>query len=204
MSQEVALFALLSLITLVSGYWVVRCRNLVHAAFWLMPTFFGVALLFLLLGNELLFTVQLLIYSGAIPITVLFVLMLTREVMRPDRTEFNRLGAFGAAAAVLFLGLCLAGARTAGNPVPPPSVPVGLTRRVGEAFLTDYLLPFEVASLMLLGALVGAVYLARSDKKARSEVVGLERKKLIDQAREEEKSADAAAAGMARRRGDSV
>lgn len=204
MSQEVVLFSLLSIVTLGSGFWVVRSRNLVHAAFWLMPTFFGVALLFLLLGNELLFTVQLLIYSGAIPITVLFVLMLTREVMRPDRAEFNRLGPFGAAAAALFLGLCLAGARTAGNPRPSASVPADLTRRVGEGFLTEYLLPFEVASLMLLGALVGAVYLSRADKKPRSEIVGLERRKLLDRAMEGKADADAAAAGMADRRGDSV
>lgn len=167
MTGETILFYALSTGTLASGFGVARARNLVHAAFWTMPCFLGVACLFLLLQNELLFTIQFLIYAGAIPITVLFVLMLTREVMSPGRNEQNAMWPLGVGCAILFLGLALAFIRTIPDAVPAPTVPRELTKDVGRGFLTTYLLPFEVASLLLLGSLVGSVYLARAEKRPR-------------------------------------
>lgn len=194
MSQESVLFWILSLFTLGSGVAVVRSRNLVHAAFWLMPCFFAVACLFLLLGNELLFTIQLLIYAGAIPITVLFVLMLTQEVMNPRRREVNSLGVLAAASSIFFVLLGWIGARSVEAVTSLRDVPPELTKDVGRGFLTNYLLPFEVASLLLLGALVGAVYLSRADLKPNSSIVGLARRKLKKE--EEEGDADDSAAKL--------
>lgn len=182
MSPELPyLFYLLAGMCVVTGALVVGSRNLVHAAFWTMPCFLSVACLFLLLGNGLLFTVQLLIYAGAIPITVLFVLMLTREVMSEKRNEQGKLWPLGVATALAFLLLMLVHIRTVPNPdqfmdFPKQSGEIAgreyaeydLTKKIGEGFLGDYLLPFELSSLLLLGSMVGAVYLARADRKRRA------------------------------------
>jgi NADH-quinone oxidoreductase subunit J len=175
------LFYLLAGICVVTGALVVGARNLVHAAFWTMPCFLSVACLFLLLGNGLLFAVQFLIYAGAIPITVLFVLMLTREVMSEKRNEQGKLWPLGVATALAFLLLTLVHIKSAPTldqfqPFPTQSGAVAgrdygeydLTKKIGEGFLGDYLLPFELSSLLLLGSMVGAVYLARADRKRRA------------------------------------
>jgi NADH:ubiquinone oxidoreductase subunit 6 (subunit J) len=165
MTGETILFYLLGGATLAAALGVARSPNLVHAAFWTMPCFLGVACLFLLLQNELLFTIQLLIYAGAIPITVLFVLMLTREVMGEGRREHNRLWPLGVACGILFLAFALTFIPAVPDAQPAPGVPEELTKDVGRAFLSGYLLPFEVASLLILGSMVGAIYLARAERR---------------------------------------
>lgn len=165
MTAETVLFYLLSAGTLGAAIGVARSHNLVHAAFWTMPCFLGVACLFLLLQNELLFTIQFLIYAGAIPITVLFVLMLTREVMSEGRKEHTRMWPLGVACAILFLGLVVTFVKSVPNVTPAQTVSSELTKDVGRGFLTTYLLPFEVASLLLLGSMVGAIYLARAERR---------------------------------------
>jgi NADH:ubiquinone oxidoreductase subunit 6 (subunit J) len=173
------LFYFLATGAVVTGALVVLAKNLVHAAFWTMPCFLSVACLFLLLGNGLLFTVQLLIYAGAIPITVLFVLMLTREVMSEKRDEQGKLWPLAVATALSFLLLMVVHLRSVENPSqfkPFPQAAVAgrdyaefdLTKETGFGFLGDYLLPFELSSLLLLGSMVGAVYLARADRKVRA------------------------------------
>jgi NADH-quinone oxidoreductase subunit J len=165
---DALLFYALAALVLVTGVLTVSSRNLVHAAFWMMPCFLGVGCLFLYLGNELLFAVQLAIYAGAIPIMVLFVLMLTREVMSEGREEHGKLWPLGLATALTFLLVAIAHIRTVGEPLDIPSVPTDLTHAIGEGFLTSYLLPFELASMLLLATMVGAVYLARADKRKGS------------------------------------
>jgi NADH:ubiquinone oxidoreductase subunit 6 (subunit J) len=169
MSSEVVLFYVLTAIVLLAGLLVVASRNLVHAAFWLMPCFLGIACLFLLLGSELLFAVQLLIYAGAVPILVLFVLMLTREVMSKERKERGLLWPLGIIVALAFLVVALPLLRTVPEGEPATTVPTELTKEIGAGFVTDYVLPFEVASVVLVGALVGAVYLARSGRRSAEE-----------------------------------
>jgi NADH:ubiquinone oxidoreductase subunit 6 (subunit J) len=165
MTVETVLFYVMGFLTVMTGLFVVRSKNLVHAAFWTMPCFLNVAFLFLLLGNELMFTVQLLIYAGAIPITVLFVLMLTREVMSEDRIEQGKFWPLGVAVATMFLIFAIIQLKSVPEPTSIGAVSDKLTAQVGEGFLTGYLLPFEAASLMLLGSLVGAIYLARADRR---------------------------------------
>lgn len=167
MSSETVLFYALSAEVLLTGLAVVTARNLIRSAFWLMPCFLGVACLFLLLDNALLFTVQLLIYAGAVPILILFVLMLTREVMDGQRKEQGRLWPLGLATALTFLLFALPRVRSVPEPPSVGPVPSGLTEAIGSGFLNGYVLPFEVASLLLVGALVGAVYLAHSPKRTR-------------------------------------
>ena len=166
--METALFYGIVGLVLVSGAAVVLLRNLVHAGLWLIVCFLGVACLFLILQSELLFAIQLTIYAGAIPILLLFVLMLTREVMSVEQRAHSRMWPLGAGTALVFLTIALPKTEEIGTSAVLPPVPSDLTGRIGRGFLGEYVLPFEVASLLLLAALVGAIYLARAEKAPAS------------------------------------
>jgi len=160
---QYALFGLVAATVLVPAVLVVTVRNLVRAAFWLLPAFLGVAAAFLLLGADFLAMVQVLIYAGAIMLLLLFVLMLTRSPGDARVPQSNRLTLW---AGVLCTALALAIVVITGAsywPVASSAPAPGFTRAVGEALLGPYLLPFEVASVLLLSAMVGAIVIARKE-----------------------------------------
>ena len=153
-------------VTLASALFVVTARNLVHAALSLIVTFFGVAVLFVLLEAGFLAAVQVVLYIGAIAILIIFAIMLTRRVMQDAGPQTNRLwwlGALMAAALLAALGGVLSQVQypLANTPVPPDSL-----IQLGASFVdpNQYLLPFELASVLLLVALVGSIVVA-GDKK---------------------------------------
>src|SRR5512147_421332 len=106
MTGEQIVFLLVALFTLVSGFFVVTSRNLVHAALWLVSTLFGVAVTYSLLHANFLAVVQVVVYIGAIAILFIFAVMLTRKDMRDQGPQMNRIWWVGAILAVLtFVGL---------------------------------------------------------------------------------------------------
>jgi NADH-quinone oxidoreductase subunit J len=143
---------------------VVLGRNLVHSAIALIFTFFGVAALYVLLDAEFLAAVQVLIYIGGITILLLFAIMLTSRLSPRGMEIFNKqvLPAALITGGILFALLYAAwlGIRPAG---PPPPF-LDSTTSLGTMFLTSHVLPFEVASVLLLVAMVGAILLARKDR----------------------------------------
>ena len=160
-------FYTMTAMTLISALVVVSNRNIVHAGFWLLPTFLGVAGLYALLNAHFFVVVQVLIYVGAILVLMLFALMLTLDVMNPLIPQTNRFGLAAAicsfiSAACIFWILYMQ-PWNAGH----FSVPNGLeqTRELGAALIGPYAFPFEIASLLLLAALIGAVVLAKSEKE---------------------------------------
>src|SRR5919202_3180030 len=155
-------FAVLAGITLIAGFFTVTFRNVFHAALALVGTFFGVASMYLLLEAEFLAVVQVLIYVGAISVLILFAIMLTRGLMRTtDESGTNNQWAIAAIiAAFLFLGMLLISLQGPW-PVNPSSIAGDLVPALGTALLTTYVLPFEIASVLLLAALVGALVIAR-------------------------------------------
>lgn len=159
--------------TIGSGLMVVTTRNLVHAALWLVSTLFGVAVAYALLNANFIAVVQVVVYIGAIAILFIFAVMLTRKDMRDSGPQMNKNWWAGALVAVLvFAGLTFllsdwSGFRNTAADLPAEFDAIGL---LGEALTSPeaFVLPFEVASVLLLAALVGAVYVAfnpRSDKK---------------------------------------
>jgi len=150
----------------VSGIAAVRLvtnKNLVHAALYLVVTLLGMAIIFLLLTAEFVAWVQVLIYVGAVIVLLLFGLMLTRAQI--GQTALDRqqrwvaapvaLALFAVTTPVLwrhFDGQMISLERTTGN-----------TRDLGLELFTRFVLPFEIVSVLLLAALVGAVYLAKRD-----------------------------------------
>lgn len=146
---------------LASALVVVHGRNLVHSAFALLATFFSAAVFYALLGADFLAGAQVLIYVGGILTLLLFGVMLTNRIFDVNlRTETFQVGPAALAAAGVFATLTLVIVKT-------PWRQMSLleegptTAKIGQLLVTEYLLPFEVASVLLLVALLGAAMLVR-------------------------------------------
>jgi len=155
-----ASFYLLGGMTLAAALGMVLTRNLFHSALCLGVALLGVAGLYLYLGAEFLAVVQVLIYVGAILTLLVFGVMLTARMADPTVPPLNR-QAWAAALVALGIGWALvtALARTPALGQAPATV-VPLTE-LGAGLVTTYVLPFEVLSLILVSALVGAIVIAR-------------------------------------------
>jgi NADH-quinone oxidoreductase subunit J len=162
------LFGLLGVVAVGSGVLVVTTRALVHAALWLVVSLGAVAGCYLLLSAEFVALVQVLIYVGAVVVLLLFGLMLTRAPIGAsgdvDAPPAQRL-----AAAVVAIGLAAAVVVTSVDAFAGEDIPLGNDKvggsstDAGEAIFGNWVLPFEVLSVLLLAALVGAIVLSRRD-----------------------------------------
>ena len=151
---------------MLSALGVALSNNVMYSAFALMGTLLGVAGTFVLLGADFLGVVQLLVYVGGILVLMLFAVMLTHRIA--DVRVSNR--AVGLPAALVLVGGAFAWmvkvATAATWVVKEPGTAEPTTRGIGNAFLSDYILPYEVASLVLLVALIGAVVVSRKEIRA--------------------------------------
>lgn len=169
MTAEQIIFLVVAFFTLGSGFMVVTTRNLIHAALWLIATLFGVAVIFALLEAGFLAVVQVVVYIGAIAILFIFAVMLTRKDMRDQGPQMNRNWWFGALISLLtFGGLYFLLQGWSGLSKTAADIPSGFDAvgELGNALVSPdaYVLPFEVASVLLVAALVGAVYVAFNRK----------------------------------------
>ncbi len=156
-----AAFFVMGGIALGGGVLVVSFRNILHAALALMLSFMGVAGIYILLEAEFLAAVQVLIYVGAISVLILFAIMLTRGLMKgAESSENSQWIAAAGITLLLFAALFFVAVGTTW-PVTPSAVKTDLIPKIGTELVTTYVLPFEVASLLLLAALVGAIVIAR-------------------------------------------
>lgn len=138
---------------------VVGTRNIVHAALFLLVSLLGVAGVYLLVFAEFLALVQVLIYGGAIVIVVLFALMLTRLQEFRGSMENPQWPLAALAAIILFVVIAAAITRTVA-PLATERVGPGI-QDIGQSLFTRWAIPFEVASVLLLVALIGAIVIAR-------------------------------------------
>lgn len=141
---------------------VVLHRNLFISALFLIASFFGVAVFYVLLEAEFLAVAQVLIYIGAIATLIVFAIMLSRGMMT-GRTSPRNAQALWAAGGSLALGAALLYVVVfrVQWPVAEKAVPADMIQRLGTGLVTDYVVPFELASLLLMAALIGAVMIAR-------------------------------------------
>ena len=155
----VVFYTLAGLVT-VSAAVVALAPNILYSAFSLLGTLGGVAGLYLLLGADFVGVAQLLIYIGGILVLILFAVLLTNRIGEVRLSNLSSGMLVAAPAAVAAAGMLISVAL--GTPWPRTETAVApTTARLGDAFLKEYLLPFELASLVLLMALVGAMVLAR-------------------------------------------
>jgi len=161
------MFLIFALLTLIGATVLTFQRNLVVAGLCLVVTFMGVAGLFLLLANPVAAALQIIVYSGAIVVLLLFVIMLLNEHQEEPAQKARPLQRYLSLALLLVLGAGVFGL-VAGSPVLrrlnagalPPAMTLGA---LGDALFSQHLLGFEVAGLLLLAAMVGAVALVKRD-----------------------------------------
>lgn len=152
-------FAVLSAISAVA---VVAARNVIHAALYLVGVLGGIGVLFLLLGAEFVGWVQILIYVGAIVVLLLFGLMLTRAPIGREALDNHQRGlAFFVAAAVFGVFTWMIWGAFGDEEIALEQVV--RAEQVGQSLFQSFILPFELVSVLLLAALVGAIVLAKKD-----------------------------------------
>ena len=168
MNAELILFVAFAVLTLLSAAIVITARNPVNSAMALVATFFFLAGVYVLLWAHTIAALQVLVYTGAIMVLFLFVIMLlnlTSTELGSRRVTLGRV--LGGAAALGLLAVLALALTRLGMDAPPALAAesiasFGTVRALGAAIFTQWLLPFEAVSLLLLVAMVGAVVVAKS------------------------------------------
>ena len=164
---ELVLFYIFGAIAVVSAILVITRHNVVHSAAFLGATLFAVAGLFLTLNAEFLAGVQVIVYVGGILVLFVFVIMLISVERAAHERQYNRQWTIAIVTAGILIVEIVYGLYRGKDSfvlpsvVPPAAAAVGNSEQVGMALYTAYLLPFEIASILLLVAIVGAVVLAK-------------------------------------------
>ncbi len=167
-------FLALSATLVVGALGVVLLPNIVYSAFLLAGVFLSVAGLYLMLNASFVAAAQVLVYVGAVNVLILFAIMLVnkKEAMADIPGLALRRILSGAVCAGLFALLLRVDLTTPWALPGPPPIGEGATVRIGEHLFTDYLLPFELASVLLLMAMIGAIVLARRDVFSSDVITG--------------------------------
>jgi NADH-quinone oxidoreductase subunit J len=170
-------FYTLAAVAVAGALGVIGFKNPVHAAMSLLLTFLAVAGLFVLQRAELIAAVQVLVYAGGVMVLFLFVIMLVNVRTLPAQQHYvRRLVPVAVVISLLVAGLVGAGALASFRGVAGPIGPLvsvegtimGNTEAVGWSLYRDYLLPFEVVSIVLLVAMIAAIVMGRKDKEERA------------------------------------
>ena len=156
-------FWFIAALTIMSAAFVVINNQLIYSAVALLFTLFGVAGLYVFLWADFIAGIQILVYVGGILVLVIFGIMLTNKI-RSVRISHKSMqqGVGGVVTLWLFIFLVFAMAK-APWAMSDAAEPISTVREIGILLLTDFLLPFEIISMLLLGALIGAAVLSRGD-----------------------------------------
>ena len=171
MNLDLIFFLLLSLIAVATALGMLLSRNTIYAALFLVLNFVTVAVFYLLLGAPFIAMAQITIYAGAIMVLFLFVIMLLGAESLPEAEALPwqkpMAAVLAVALAVEATVILLTRARPVGDVAQPDASVNTATnlRALGEALFTQYLLPFEVTSILLLVAMIGAIVLVRKEKR---------------------------------------
>ena len=171
---ESFLFIIIGLIIIICAIGVVFQKNPIYSAIFLIQTMVSLAVLYVLLHAQFVAAVQVMVYAGAVMVLFVFVIMLLNvqridQELGKDRLIFQRVSA-------IFLGLLLFAVigivtvksvlqGTKGEYTPEHMDQIGNTQLVGKLLFTDYVFPFEIASILLFAAIIGAVILAKKELK---------------------------------------
>jgi NADH:ubiquinone oxidoreductase subunit 6 (subunit J) len=163
-SLEPIAFWGLAAVLLASALAVVLTKNLFHSVLYLALSLVGTAGIFLTLDAEFLAAVQILLYAGGVITIVVFAIVVTERLVGERITQTSRRLVQGAAVAGALLAVLVTMIRRV--PLPPgrPAVGGDLTRAIGQAILTRWVLPFELLGVLFVAALLGAIYFARPDE----------------------------------------
>jgi NADH-quinone oxidoreductase subunit J len=161
------IFLTLAIVSLVTALLMVFSKNPVHSVLYLIVNFFAIAGQYVLLNAQFLAVVHIIVYAGAIMVLFLFVLMLL-NLNQDTEPQKSNLWKISAAVASGLLMVTLVGALKGGIQLSPnvaPNGQVGLVENLGKVLFTDFVVPFEIAGILFLAAMVGAVLVGKRDLK---------------------------------------
>ncbi len=158
------IFWVIAGITVLSAFIVVLNKNLIHSAVALLFTFFGVAGLYAFLWADFMAAAQVMIYIGGILVLIMFGIMLTNKIQSVNISHSSMQKNAGAVVVVAILGLLIWMIQKTPWKITTAEEPIQTTGQIGNLLMSEYLLPFEVASILLLAALIGAAMLSRKTK----------------------------------------
>ena len=160
------LFWFLSVLALFSALMVITSKNPVYSVLWLILVFFAISGHYLLLNAQFLAIVNIIVYAGAIMVLFLFVIMLMNlnRDSEPRKSKWLRLaGAVAGGCLLLVLVAALKNAETRSTIAEAGTGDIGLIQNLGKALFNDYVVPFEISSVLFLSAMVGAVVLGKKE-----------------------------------------
>ncbi len=161
------IFYLFAAITVCSAAFVVFTRNVIYSAFSLLFTFFGAAALYVFLSADFIAVTQVVVYVGGILVLLLFGVMFTNSIMKVQKSEVINIIP-GTILLVGMIGAMLYTFYTTHGWMPSETLLQGsIVERIGFETMSRYVLPFEMVSILLLAALIGAAFLARFDKSSK-------------------------------------
>jgi len=165
--MEVLFFYLVALVAVISGVLVVTCKSPVNSALALVNTFFCLAVFYVMLHAPFMAAIQVMVYAGAIMVLILFVIMLLNLGVESLKKYTHTVWGSIAAAVVFILAFSIISrgqpSKVAGAITNEVVLREGHTELIGKALFVDFLLPFEITSILLLVAIVGAVILAKRE-----------------------------------------
>ncbi len=158
-------FWVLAIMMIVSAFMVVSLKNIFHCALFLVFCLFSVAGIYILLHAEFLAAAQVLIYVGAVAVLMIFAIMLTSNLAskRIRQVNENVLVSFFVSL-IFFISVCMLLYNTRVWRYAADNLPDNNIMAVGKALMTEYMLPFEVVSVLMLAAMIGAIVLARKER----------------------------------------
>ncbi|RYZ22100.1 MAG: NADH-quinone oxidoreductase subunit J [Chitinophagaceae bacterium] len=161
------LFWILAIASLFCALMVITSKNPVFSVIWLIATFFTISGHYVLLNAQFLAIVNIIVYAGAIMVLFLFVIMLMNldKETEPQKSRWFRLGG-AVAGGSLLLVLVAALKSTEAQQTQLGSGTIGLIQNLGRVLFTDYVVPFELSSILFLTAMVGAVVIGKKDEKS--------------------------------------
>ncbi|MDA9555241.1 NADH-quinone oxidoreductase subunit J [Pelobium sp.] len=165
-----SLFYLVAFLSILFSLMVIFTKNPVHSVLYLIATFFTFTVHYILLNAQFLAVVNFIVYMGAIMVLFLFVLMLMNLNKDTEPVKSNLLkivGVIAGGSLIVTLVGSIKALQTSGVSKLPNS-DIGLVENLGKVLFSDFLLPFEVSSILLLSAMVGAVLLAKKDKRTQN------------------------------------
>jgi NADH-quinone oxidoreductase subunit J len=160
---ETIAFWSLAVVLVGSALAVVLSKNLFHSVLWLALALTGTAGVFLLLEAEFLAAVQLLLYAGGIVTIVVFAIVVTERLVGERITQTNRRITAGAVTSLALIALVVNAILRQPLAATREPLTTDLTRTIGESVLTRFVLPFELLGVLMLAAMLGALYFARPE-----------------------------------------
>jgi len=166
MSITEILFWFLAALALLGALMVVFSKNPIHSVLWLITVFFAISGHYILLNAQFLFIVNLIVYAGAIMVLFLFVIMLINldSETEPQKNKWLRIaGAVSGGCLLLVLVAALRDSEVRHQTVQVKGGNSGLIHNLGKVLFTDYVIPFEISSVLFLSAMVGAVVIGKKE-----------------------------------------